>query len=178
MRPTTGDLARALVIKDGTEAELVQDEQDTQVDTSGWHLELVVNKLQGTEYFRQRLIITADVIAMGNPTQHMFSTSLVTKNGKHTWDDVLPLHQVTSVREIEGKNKEAAEEEQAPDEQGLLGIYTEAGGHNKGRKYCVQIVGMHSTARKPCAGSYRALLRMQSCLVAHSGRQIQHRQCH
>lgn len=146
-RKFEGEFARALVIKDDAEAELVKNEEDTKVDISVWHLELVVNKLQGTEYFRQRLIITPDVIAMGTPMSSLMQQSLSqsTKHKKnlpqHTWDDVVPLHQITSVRELEGQNKEAASEQQVPDEQCMLGIYTDVDGHNKGRKYCLQIVG-------------------------------------
>ena len=35
------------------------------LDLSCWHLDLVVNKLQGRNYIQQRLVITREVIAMG-----------------------------------------------------------------------------------------------------------------
>ena len=38
---------------------------DSNVDLTGWHMELIVNKLQGRLYCRQRLVITPHVIAMG-----------------------------------------------------------------------------------------------------------------
>ena len=35
------------------------------LDLSGWHLDLLVNKLQGRHYIQQRLVITPQVIAIG-----------------------------------------------------------------------------------------------------------------
>ena len=80
-----GDFARALIFKDGTEAALARGRKDLKVDLSGWHMELVANKLQGTEFFRQRFVVTQDVIALGS-TESLVNTK--------TWDDIIPLEEV------------------------------------------------------------------------------------
>ena len=83
-----GDFARALVFKNGrgTEAKVARDRPDLKVDLAGWHMELVANKLQGTEFFRQRLVVTQDVIAMGSAASH--------RTNDTSWDDIIPLEEV------------------------------------------------------------------------------------
>ena len=49
---------------------------------------------------------------------------------------------MTATRLLDTQQARSGEgEEQPPDEQGMLGVYTETDGHNMGRKYCLQIVG-------------------------------------
>jgi hypothetical protein len=59
-------------------SEAVKDMPGLPLDLSRWHLDLVVNKLQGRHYIQQRLVITPEVIAMGcmgtskgNDCQHL-----------------------------------------------------------------------------------------------------------
>ena len=44
---------------------LVKNIPGLPLDLSRWHLDLIVNKLQGRNYIQQRLVITPEVIAMG-----------------------------------------------------------------------------------------------------------------
>lgn len=57
---------------------------------------------------------------------------------KHMWNDVIALHEISKVDGLQ----ELIGDDAPPDEQGLFAIYTIRSGGNKGRKYCLQVVGM------------------------------------
>ena len=66
VRKFEGDFARALSRpKSLSSGGCVQELAAMNADLSRWHLDLVVNKLQGLHYIQHRLVITSEVIAMG-----------------------------------------------------------------------------------------------------------------
>jgi voltage-gated sodium channel len=64
----------------------------------------------------------------------------VVEKGAWAWDDVVPLHEIIEVKDLEEFSSSA--DFFSPDSQGMLSIHTASTGHNKGRKYCLQIVGL------------------------------------
>ena len=77
VRKFEGEFARVLSGRVPALA-LVKKVPGLPLDLSRWHLDLVVNKLQGRHYIQQRLVITPEVIVMGcmgtsqgNDCQHL-----------------------------------------------------------------------------------------------------------
>jgi len=64
----------------------------------------------------------------------------VVDKGAWALDDVIPLHEIIEVKDINQFSSSA--DFFLPDSQGMLSIHTALAGHNKGRKYCLQIVGL------------------------------------
>ena len=82
VRKFEGEFARVLSgrvpARKASSDAVVKDMPGLPLDLSRWHLDLVVNKLQGRHYIQQRLVITQEVIAMGcmgtpkgNDCQHL-----------------------------------------------------------------------------------------------------------
>jgi hypothetical protein len=75
-----------------------------------------------------------------NPGRCVINSISVVGEGAWAWDDVIPIHEIIEVQDLEQFSSSA--DFFSPDFQGMLSIHTALAGHNKGRKYCLQIVGL------------------------------------
>jgi voltage-gated sodium channel len=75
-----------------------------------------------------------------NPGSLVINSISIVGEGTWVWDDVIPFHEIIEVKDLEQSSSSA---DFFPlDSQGMLSIHTALAGHNKGRKYCLQIVGL------------------------------------
>ena len=96
------------------------------VDLEGWHLDVLVKKLQYTSFEDQRLIITKDVLALGPP------------GGE--FDEIIPLHDVDCFQDLSAPARRglAPPGVDTANWQGchsLCSMATVPEGYNKGRVY-------------------------------------------
>ena len=98
------------------------------VDLEGWHLEVLVKKLQYTSFEDQRLIITKDVLALGPP------------GGE--FDEIIPFHEIDCFQDLSAPAKRGL----APPgvdtaswrgHHSLCSIATVPEGFNTGRVYII-----------------------------------------
>lgn len=138
VRKFDGDFAR--VVAADVSAAGDSDEvpvTDHHIDLSGWFLDLVVNRMHGLKFYQQRLVITPHLMAMGS----------FERVGHHipplqrVWDDVILLHEIKKIKDLDQEPHSHGAESIAHDEQGLIAIYTDKHGRNSGRVYCLQVVG-------------------------------------
>ena len=57
------------------------------------------------------------------------------------WDDVIQMHEITRLQDFL-----CEEDDMSADAQGIFAIHTSSKGRNRGRKYCLQVVGLVTSA--------------------------------
>jgi len=96
-----------------------------QVNWNGWHVKMIVRKLQSTSWEEQLLVLTPDVLALGPVA------------GGH--DEVIPLHEIDRLQEQRGAGR--VERGWSP-ARSICMLFTvdlqgAEKGYNLGRKYCI-----------------------------------------
>ena len=81
-----------------------------------------------------------------NPGSLVINSISVVGEGVWAWDDIIPCHEIIEVKDLDQYASEA--DSLFPDSQGTFSIHTSVAGHNKGRKYCLQIVAFLETNDK------------------------------
>ena len=99
---------------------------DHSIDLSGFYLDLVVNRMQGLQFYQNRLVITPHLIAMGG----MEHAGHDKDERDQIWDDVILLHEVESVQDMNTESE--LDDRGFHDAQGLIAIRTTADGRNRG----------------------------------------------
>jgi len=120
-----GDFLR-IVSMDLDDSTWEEEVLDHSIDLSGFYLDLVVNRMQGLQFYQNRLVITPHLIAMGG----MEHAGHDKDERDQIWDDVILLHEVESVQDMNTESE--LDDRGFHDAQGLIAIRTTADGRNRG----------------------------------------------